>query len=82
MPLMFELKSEEEFVTKTECVCDRTIIVDERILGMGYRCVKCGCNADKRVEDYCQMLNIPVPKLTPKQRIAIKQLIKEAESVQ
>jgi hypothetical protein len=44
--------------TKTKCECDLSILVDERVFSLGYRCVKCGLNADERLDEYVKRLNI------------------------
>lgn len=32
--------------TKTDCVCDKPLLNDERVLGMGVNCFKCGRSAE------------------------------------
>lgn len=39
-------RSAEAQQTKTICICDGAILVDESVFGLGIRCVKCGLSSD------------------------------------
>ncbi len=43
---------------ENECICERPLLVDERVYDMGYMCTKCGKNADHRVIGYLKDLGI------------------------
>lgn len=51
---------------QNECICERPLLVDERVFDMGYMCSKCGKNADNRVIGYLNNLGIIKIKQTSK----------------
>ena len=40
---------ENKYPTKTHCECDEPMFLDERAIGMGFRCFHCGANAENRI---------------------------------
>lgn len=61
--------------TKVDCECDLCILIDEKVFGLGFRCIKCGLNADHRVKEYLNRMLGPEPKLTRAQRHRLQRLL-------
>lgn len=55
-------------MTKTMCECDKMILSDESVYGLGIVCLKCGLDAAHRVDEYMDFLFGPRPILTEEQR--------------
>lgn len=43
---------------RKNCLCINPTLIDESILGMGIRCIKCGLNAQDRVDEYTYRLGL------------------------
>lgn len=64
--------------TRTHCVCEKMILEDDVVYGLGIICLKCGHRADHRVQEYLVQTGAMLPPpLTQVERAKIKYLIEE-----